>query len=233
MDTLSNQNIGTVNTLCNKKKQHLCGSFNAQNGCSTHPVFFTSKSSTALSLTHTYTLTHTVVSNIFLKGRFLAVLILSPLHRNCLLHTPCVIKMQSEAPVCAQWLCPEVGRGEEVRRKNTQWRHQRQSLTSRWNLGHSCIHRSVSSSTQLNPPTAMNVDCDLLLWVWVTEASSSFRFFLFVCLCNNKQGAFTNKVLVCRGLSFAADVGCWMWAGGEGVAGARHGVQSTVDGFSN
>lgn len=43
--------------------------------------------------------------------------------------------------------------------------HPHQRLTSRWNLGHSCIHRSVSSSTQLNPPTAMNVDCDLLLRV--------------------------------------------------------------------
>lgn len=28
--------------------------------------------------------------------------------------------------------------------------------------GHSCIHCSVSLSTQFNPPTAMNVDCDLL-----------------------------------------------------------------------
>jgi hypothetical protein len=27
--------------------------------------------------------------------------------------------------------------------------------------GHSCIHCSVSLSTQFNPPTAMNVDCDL------------------------------------------------------------------------
>lgn len=28
--------------------------------------------------------------------------------------------------------------------------------------GHSCTHCSVSLSTQFNPPTAMNVDCDLL-----------------------------------------------------------------------
>lgn len=58
---------------------------------------------------------------------------------------------------------------------------------SQADLGHSCTHCSVSFSTQSNPATAMNVDCDLWSF-WGYSGTECVCTCVRVCTCINVLG---------------------------------------------
>lgn len=95
---------------------------------------------------------------------------------------------------------------------------------SQADLGHSCTHCSVSFSTQSNPATAMNVDCDLCC---------GLKYFWFVCMqCSSFDCSMIHWPCLCAGFCMFFLPLCPSFLRHQVIKAGRR-VQSTVDGFFN